>query len=646
MIPRDALPAPSLESREEKPACSSLFSPPLGPMPRHISWQLDGGGASLALSGARCSEEKPPLFAPPARNHLLPKGPSGPESFPSTPMAGPSSSPSGPISPVGSRQLGLGDRFNPPSMGMRRVNSNMGISLRGSSELEADHGGLIIAMVGLPARGKSFISRKLMGFFQWQCLRTRLFNVGKYRRQATVCETSGRSDFFDSTNVSAQTAREDAALLALDDLLDFIDSGGDVGLFDATNTTRERRHIVVEHARKRGKRYRVLWVELICDDPEVLATNYKNKVSSSPDWPGLTLEEALADFQLRVKKYEDVYETITEDALSYIKLYNMSSKVMVNRIYGLVAKTVMPFLMALHIGTRPIWLVRAGQVHQGLKDDAQLTAAGRQFAARLGVWIHAQILEYWEGNLVENPLKIMSSTRTNAVETTLATLQLCHAHADLRTLRFKQDTLLNPIDRGRIDGSWWQDRGTERPPWEELRMREPQFFAKWQANKLRTRFPGGESYHDVMMRVEACLLQIEASTRPVLCVSNMSCLQVLLSYFQNTPLEDAWDVAIPLHQVIEVVPTLGGGFQVKYIDVSGPPDSSKLEGKAKLVEGSFSDSPRSPRRRSMPNSIGFGGVEDVHLPSPLSPSVRTTEPKLPARGFMLERGRSVSSYLN
>ena len=38
-------------------------------------------------------------------------------------------------------------------------------------------------MVGLPARGKSFISRKISRFLQWRGLQVEIFNVGKYCRE-------------------------------------------------------------------------------------------------------------------------------------------------------------------------------------------------------------------------------------------------------------------------------------------------------------------------------------------------------------------------------------------------------------------------------------------------------------------------------
>ncbi len=58
------------------------------------------------------------------------------------------------------------------------------------------------------------------------------------------------------------------------------------------------------------------------------------------------------DLRARISNYEAVYETIEDDEqLSYIKLINLQSKVICNRIYGKIAQKIVGFLMAIHTGT-------------------------------------------------------------------------------------------------------------------------------------------------------------------------------------------------------------------------------------------------------------------------------------------------------
>lgn len=63
----------------------------------------------------------------------------------------------------------------------------------------------VIAMVGLPARGKTYMAKKLTRYLKWIGLNTRVFNVGEYRRQAT--EAYRNHDFFRPDNQEAAAIR-------------------------------------------------------------------------------------------------------------------------------------------------------------------------------------------------------------------------------------------------------------------------------------------------------------------------------------------------------------------------------------------------------------------------------------------------------
>jgi hypothetical protein len=196
--------------------------------------------------------------------------------------------------------------------------------------------------------------------------------VGRYRREAFAelqkqqgrDDVSGKCDaeFFDANNQAATELREKVAELALMDMLRWLDdeeeelSGVEetatdltkhnsmsslqasihgqakltykryerIAIFDATNSTEKRRQWVLEQCtspeKRPGKPTGVIFVESICDDQELLQENYRYKTSASPDFKGMTNEVAMADLMQRVKKYEDAYETITNDHHSYIKI--------------------------------------------------------------------------------------------------------------------------------------------------------------------------------------------------------------------------------------------------------------------------------------------------------------------------------------
>src|ERR1700722_10896185 len=182
-------------------------------------------------------------------------------------------------------------------------------------------------MVGLPARGKTFIARKIARYLSWLGHRTRVFNVGSYRRARLGSHQ--HHSFFDPRNEPGQTARRDVALAALDDMLEFL-RGGDIAIYDATNNTRERRALV--QARCAAEGHEVVYVESICNDPGLVEANIRATKSRSPDYEGVPEEEAVRDFRMRIAHYESAYEEVEEDEGRFVKIVDVGRTMVLHKI--------------------------------------------------------------------------------------------------------------------------------------------------------------------------------------------------------------------------------------------------------------------------------------------------------------------------
>ncbi|GJN31166.1 hypothetical protein PR202_gb19530 [Eleusine coracana subsp. coracana] len=110
---------------------------------------------------------------------------------------------------------------------------------------------LTIVLVGLPARGKTFTAAKLTRYLRWLGHETKHFNVGKYRRLKHG--TNQTADFFRGDNKEGVEARNEVAALAMEDMLSWMQEGGQVGIFDATNSTRGRRNMLMKMAEGKCK---------------------------------------------------------------------------------------------------------------------------------------------------------------------------------------------------------------------------------------------------------------------------------------------------------------------------------------------------------------------------------------------------------
>ncbi|GAA6111162.1 6-phosphofructo-2-kinase/fructose-2,6-bisphosphatase-like isoform X1, partial [Tachysurus ichikawai] len=87
---------------------------------------------------------------------------------------------------------------------------------RGSSVPQFTNSPTMIVMVGLPARGKTYISKKLTRYLNWIGVPTKVFNVGQYRREAVQSYKS--FEFFRPDNEEAMKIRKACALAALNDV--------------------------------------------------------------------------------------------------------------------------------------------------------------------------------------------------------------------------------------------------------------------------------------------------------------------------------------------------------------------------------------------------------------------------------------------
>lgn len=109
----------------------------------------------------------------------------------------------------------------------------------------------------------------------------------------------------------------------------------------------------------REKGFVIIFLESNCDDPAIIASNIALKVSSGdPDYQNMSREEAERDFLERIRKYEQIYETITEPNLSYLRITNVGDQVTLCNIHGYLQSRIAFYLMNLHIKPRSIFFSR------------------------------------------------------------------------------------------------------------------------------------------------------------------------------------------------------------------------------------------------------------------------------------------------
>lgn len=105
-----------------------------------------------------------------------------------------------------------------------------------------------------------------------------------------------------------------------------------------------------------------MFVESICDDEPLILANIREVKLSSPDYVNVDSVTAVQDFRQRIRHYEEIYETIQADGnerdSSFVQLYNVGAKVIINRIRDYRQSRIVFFLINLHIKPRSIFISR------------------------------------------------------------------------------------------------------------------------------------------------------------------------------------------------------------------------------------------------------------------------------------------------
>jgi broad specificity phosphatase PhoE/predicted kinase len=393
---------------------------------------------------------------------------------------------------------------------------------------------LCLVMVGLPARGKSYITQKLVRYLRWRGFLCREFNAGNKRREQ-MGGGGQTADFFKG----ASSAREQIAQETFVELIEWLKEGGHVAVFDATNTTRARRSKVTQWCRDAGLQAPI-FVESICDDPDILEAVYE---------------------PLAMSGAKDA-----EEELSYIKLYNVGQKVVLNRCYGFLVSQIVTILQNFHINDRRIFLARHGEsvdnVDGRIGGDAKLTDKGKAFAGRLAAFVkdlrnarRRSLHDPPSGEGVarrrasdpdDNKMMVATSMMRRALET----VQPLKAQGD-DNMHYLHTNQLNEINAGLCEGMTYKE--VERDCPDEFKAR--------QANKLTYRYPQGESYIDVVNRLNPVVLDMERLRYDMLVVGHQACIRALMAYFIGTPMEEMPYLDVPLHSVIEIAP---GAFKSKF----------------------------------------------------------------------------------
>ena len=172
--------------------------------------------------------------------------------------------------------------------------------------------------------------------------------------------------------------------------------------------------------------------------------------------------------------------------------------------------------------------------------DADLSPRGHEYAKRLPKLVRDSTVE-------ETQLTIWTSTLKRTIQTARF---LAESEKGYDKLEWKA---LDELDSGVCDGLTYQ----------EIADRYPEDFKARDDDKYNYRYRGGESYRDVVIRLEPIIMELERSEN-IIIVTHQAVLRCIYAYYMNVPQEKSPWMEVPLHTLIKLTPKAYGTNEERF----------------------------------------------------------------------------------
>ncbi|MDD6088731.1 MAG: 6-phosphofructo-2-kinase/fructose-2,6-bisphosphatase [Desulfovibrionaceae bacterium] len=386
---------------------------------------------------------------------------------------------------------------------------------------------LYVAMVGLPARGKSSLARRIQSGLNELGIHTGIFNSGEIRRKLYGKESTV-PEFFNPKNLTFLQIRARISRINIDQAKAWIrEPGNQVAVIDATNGTPAQREMLTRELND----YPLLFIECVNEDPLLLEASIQQK-TLLPEFHSLRKSEALRSFQIRMAYYESVYTPLSTERC-WIRVDAVANRILTEHPVG-----DMPFYTAIRdilstLWVKDLYLIRHGETDYNregrIGGNPPLNVTGRKQSLKLAAHLAAKDIPY-----------IFTSTKRRSIMMSQAFLNR-HPNAACRELQE-----FDELNAGDCEGMTYREIAETMP--DEYRARS--------RNKYLYRYPGqdGESYRDLSVRVTRGLRRalFIAKGEPLVIVGHQAVNRVLLSLFLCRPPLDIPYLFIPQNQYYHI----------------------------------------------------------------------------------------------
>jgi broad specificity phosphatase PhoE/predicted kinase len=384
---------------------------------------------------------------------------------------------------------------------------------------------LLIVLVGLPARGKSTMARKIARTFEFDDLQVQVFNNGELRRTLSD-ENTSPPEFFSPHNKEGVTLRHKCALINLEKARNFLVDSGKVAIIDASNVTRKRRELIEEMFFDLP----VLFIECVNTDEEVLEANLERKVLLK-EFRHLNTQKALDWFTKRIEYYEKAYEP----------LKNERNRILVDSFEACILKEhitdIIPYYDRIRdiITTRilrNLFLLRHGETFFNLENRI----GGNSGLTNKGLTQAGALARYF------TPWRIPIIFTSNHKRTHQTASPIAEKQEYCSVIALPE---FNEIDAGICEGMTYQEIKESMPEVTEARKQDKYGYV----------YPKGEGYVSMEKRIHRGLKKVFYLNNiddNIMIVGHQAVNRMILSYFVNRPKEEVPFIYMPQNRYYRI----------------------------------------------------------------------------------------------
>lgn len=448
-------------------------------------------------------------------------------------------------------------------------------------------GRILVVLVGLPATSKTLLSVAITRYTRWLGVRTKSFHVSEYRRKQGANVPDDYFSALPTTKEGIETREKIFSTVFGEMLRFFQDTKGQLAVYDALNIRRdERKDLEIKF---RALNIKVLFIESVMTDSDLVARSIGMAAQSS-DYKGLSKEKARSAFMRRLLVNKPLYEEISpEENLSYVKYINFGERLIVNNNrYGYLINKIVFFLMNLRDKKGCVYFARCGTSdNDKYIDDEVLNGDGLRYSEILTDLVLDRInnrrlsRHSTPGSSANGSTPIPDEVLVRRDSPTLIpTTVTLHRTASRGNHKLRQVTDWDGADEDSFvvwtaprkrtydTAKFFMDRGVSvrqrfqlqqlHPglvadlPEEEIKQKYPEEYKEYLKDRYHYRFPRAESYHDLAVRMEPLLLEMERMQGDILIIGHESTLKVLYGYLMACTCEELPNLNFPRDELIEI----------------------------------------------------------------------------------------------